>query len=31
LANVATTFTLAVAGAANGDDCLGAIVWEEIT
>lgn len=29
--NVATTFTLAVTGAANGDDALGAIMWEEIT
>jgi hypothetical protein len=31
LANTVTTFTLAVSGAANGDDCLGAIMWEEIT
>lgn len=31
LTNAATTFTLAVSGAANGDDALGAIMWEEIT
>ncbi len=31
LANTAKTFTLAVSGAANGDDALGAIMWEEIT
>lgn len=31
LTNTATTFTLAVSGAANGDDALGAIMWEEIT
>lgn len=31
LAGTANTFTLLVAGAANGDDALGAIDWEEIT
>ena len=28
--NTATVFTIVATGAGNGDDCLGALEWEEI-